>query len=188
MHSIPDEEKIVQYLHREDTHARMALGWIVDSYSKRLYATIRRWTKNHEYTNDILQEVFFKIWKNRLQFQGNSHLYSWIFRIAYNETLQYLKKENMHQSVELDPALVSFHHHAEHFGKLSSEEISELLQQALSTLPEKQRLIFEMKFFEDLKYDEIVAQIGGSVGGQKANYFHAVTKIETFLIKKLNQI
>ncbi len=188
MTSIPGEEQIIQYLHREDAQAHLAMGWVIDLYSKRLYSSIRRWANNHEATNDILQEVFFKIWKNRLQFQGNSALYSWIFRIAYNETLIYLQKEKKHLTLDIDTPTLAFSHKSEHYGKISAEEISSLLQQALQTLPAKQRLVFEMKYFEDLKYEEIVAQIGGSVGGQKANYFHAVSKIETFLKNKLNQL
>lgn len=188
MQSIPDEAMIVRYLHREDTKAHTAMGWVMDLYGKRLYASIRRWTKNHDATNDVLQEVFFKIWKNRLQFQGNSALYSWIYRIAYNETLLYLQKENKHLALDIDAPLVSFSHKSEHYGKISAEEISSLLDEALQTLPVKQRLIFELKYFEDLKYEEIVARVGGTVGGQKANYFHAVAKIETFLRTRLNQL
>lgn len=188
MTSIPDEAYIVQNLHREDAQAHVAMGWVIDLYSKRLYSSIRRWSKNHEATNDILQEVFFKIWKNRFQFQGNSALYSWIFRIAYNETLIYLQKEKKHLALAIDTPIVAFAHHSEHYGKISADEISTYLQEALATLPAKQRLTFEMKYFEDLRYEDIVQQIGGTVGGQKANYFHAVAKIETFLKNKLNQL
>ena len=183
---LPDEHIILDYLHREDKYAQQAMSWIVDAYAKRLYTTIRRWAKNHDLTNDILQETLLKIWKNRTQFQGNSSLYSWIFRIAYNETLQALKKEKKHLTTEIDAPIVSFHHHSEHFGKISAEEISTWLMEALDQLPEKQRLVFEMKYFEDLKYEEIATITGGSTGGLKANYFHAVNKIETFLKSKLN--
>ena len=88
MSQIPDENTIVTYFRRDDDLAYKAFTWIVDSHSKRLYTTIRRWVNNHELTNDILQEVFIKIWNNRTQFQGNSALFSWIYRIAYNETNQ----------------------------------------------------------------------------------------------------
>ncbi|MNY16097.1 ECF RNA polymerase sigma-E factor [compost metagenome] len=86
----------------------------------------------------------------------------------------------------MDEPLVSFSHQSEHYGKLGSEEITKLLFEAIETLPEKQRMVFEYKYFEDLKYEEISKLTGGSVGGLKANYFHAVGKIEEFLKSKLN--
>ena len=184
--NIPDEETIVQYLHREDAKAQLAFGWVVDTYSKKLYTIIRRWVRNHELTNDILQEVFIKIWKNRQQFQGNIALFSWIYRIAYNETLLVIRKEKKHLTTDLDAPIIEFIHASEHFGKISPEEITQWLMEALETLPEKQRLVFEYKYFEDLKYEEIAKLTGGSVGGLKANYFHAVGKIEAFLKLKLN--
>lgn len=186
MSQIPDENTIISYFHRDDDLAYKAFTWIVDLHSKRLYTTIRRWINNHEITNDILQEVFIKIWNNRKQFQGNSALFSWIYRIAYNETIHFLKKENKHKSLDIQEPIVSFSHQSEHYGKLSSEEISKLLFEAIETLPEKQRMVFEYKYFEDMKYEEIAKLTGGSVGGLKANYFHAVGKIEEFLKGKLN--
>ena len=184
---IPDEATILSFLHREDgTYARQAFGWIIDAHSKRLYTTIRRWVKSHEDTNDILQEVFLKIWKNKHQFQGNSALFSWIYRIAYNEAMHFIRKEKRHVSVELDSPLVAFQHSSEHFGKVTPEDISTWLMEAVESLPEKQRLVFEYKYFDDLKYEEISELTHVSVGGLKANYFHAVRKIEDFLKTKLN--
>lgn len=183
---IPDEATILSYLHREDAQSRIAFGWIIDLYGKRLYTTIHRWAKNHEDTNDILQEVFLKTWKNRHQFQGNSALFSWIYRIAYNETMYYLKKEKKHMAADLDIPLVEFRHQSRHYGKITPEEISRWLMEAVERLPEKQRLVFEYKYFDDLKYEEIAALTGGSVGGLKANYFHAVQKIEDYLKSRLN--
>jgi len=184
---IPDEATILSYLHREDAKARIAFGWIIDKYSKRLYTTIRRWVKNHEDTNDILQEVLLKVWKSKHQFQGNSALFSWIYRIAYNETMYFLKKEKKHtHSLQIDAPIVEFQHISEHFGKISAAEISEWLMEAVEILPEKQRLVFEYKYFDDLKYEEISQMTGVSVGGLKANYFHAVQKIEDYLKTKLN--
>jgi RNA polymerase sigma-70 factor (ECF subfamily) len=186
MSQIPDENTIITYFRRDDDLAYKAFTWIVDIHSKRLYSTIRRWINNHEITNDIIQEVFIKVWNNRTQFQGNSALFSWIYRIAYNETIHFLQKENKHQSLDIDEPLVSFSHHSEHYGKMNAEEITKLLFEAIETLPEKQRLVFEYKYFEDLKYEEIAKLTGGSVGGLKANYFHAAGKIEDYLKRRLN--
>ena len=185
MQQIPDEATLIAYLHREDAKAQQALGWIIDLHSRRLYTTIRRWAKNHEDTNDILQEVLLKFWKYRHQFKGNSTLFSWMYRIAYNETILFLRKEKRHASVQLDAPVVEFQHSSLHFGKVSPEEISQWLLEAVDTLPEKQRLVFEHKYFEELKYEEIAQLTGGSVGGLKANYFHAVQKIEEYLKGKI---
>jgi RNA polymerase sigma-70 factor, ECF subfamily len=187
MHQIPDEATILSYLHREDAKSQLAFGWIVDLYGKRLYTTIRRWAGTHEDTNDILQEVLLKVWRNKHQFRGGSALFSWIYRIAYNETMQFIKKEKRHASaLQIDAPLVEFQHVSEHFGKITPEEISTWLLEAVELLPEKQRLVFEHKYFGDLKYEEIAQLTGGSVGGLKANYFHAVQKIEDYLKTKLN--
>ena len=185
MQHIPDEATIVSCLHRDDT-AQQAFGQLIDLYGKRLYTTIRRWTKNHEDTNDILQEVLLKIWKNKHQFRGESGLFSWIYRIAYNETLHFLKKTQNRHTVDLDLPLVEFQHASEHYGKISSEQITEWLLEAIEQLPEKQRLTFEYRYFDDLSYDEIAALTGVSTGGLKANYFHAAQKIEEFLKARLN--
>lgn len=182
----PDEATIVAYLHREDADAGIALGWIMDKYNRRLYTTIRRWVRNHEDASDLLQEVLLKIWKNRLQFQGNSALFSWMYRIAFNESMQFLRKEQRHFTVDLDIPIVEFHHQSQHFGKISADEITEWLMDAVQQLPEKQRQVFEHKYFDDLKYEEISQLTGISVGGLKANYFHAVQKIEEFLKTRLN--
>jgi RNA polymerase sigma-70 factor (ECF subfamily) len=97
-----------------------------------------------------------------------------------------IRKEKKHLTTDLDAPIIEFNHASEHFGKISPEEITQWLMEALETLPEKQRLVFEYKYFEDLKYEEIAKLTGGSVGGLKANYFHAVGKIEAFLKLKLN--
>ena len=184
--SCPDEATITSFLHREDARAQQAFGYIVDLHSRRLYSTIRRWTGNHEDTNDVLQDVFLKVWKHRHQFQGNSALFSWMYRIAYNETMQFLQKAKKHRADDMDHPLVEFAQSASHYGKVSADEISAWLMEAVERLPEKQRLVFEYKYFDDLKYEEIAQLTGGSVGGLKANYFHATQKIEEYLLSRLN--
>ena len=186
MSQIPDEATIVSLLHREDEKAQVAFGWIIELHSKRLYTTIRRWVRTHEDTNDILQEVFIKIWKNKHQFKANSALFSWMYRIAYNEAMHFIRREKKHLSMNLDHPAVEFQHFSEQFGKITPEEISAWLMEAVEKLPEKQRLVFEHKYFADLKYEEIAAITGGTTGGLKANYFHAVQKIEEYLKSKLN--
>lgn len=183
---VPDEETIVALLLSEGSAAERGMSYVVDAYAKRLYAIIKRWTNNHEQTNDILQEVFVLIWRKKEQFQGNSSLFSWIYKIAYHETLNQIRKEKKHVAFDVTDPLVKVADNADFGQHFTSEQISEWLQEAILSLPEKQRLVFEMKYFDELKYEEIAAITGGSTGGLKANYFHAVQKIETFLKSKLN--
>ncbi len=184
--SVPDEATIVAYLQQDGAQAEKAMSWVIDTYGRSLYSSIKRWTNSGEITNDILQDVFVLVWRHRLSFKGNSSFFSWLYRIAYNETLQTLKREKKHLAKSLDESIVSISEGAKHQIDLSAEEITNLLLEAVSTLPEKQRLVFEMKYFEEMKYEEIAAVTGGSVGGLKANYFHATQKIEQYLISKLN--
>ncbi len=188
-HKIPDEATILSYLHRDDAQAQLAFSWLVELYSKKLYLSIRRIVRNHEFTNDILQETFLKIWKNRHQFKGDSALFSWMYRIAFNESIQFLRREKKHQQVSnLDDPIVSLQLTATNSLNATAEEISAWLLAALEQLPIKQRLVFEYRYFDELKYEEIAAITGGSVGGLKANYFHALDKVEKYLITRLNQI
>ena len=183
---VPDEETIVAYLQRDNAEAERAMSWIIDLYGKRLYSAIKRWTSSHELCNDILQDVFVLVWRHRLTFKRNSSFYAWMYRIAYNETLQTLRREKKHMATSIDEAFVSLPSGNSGSIQLSPEQISAYLLEAIATLPEKQRLVFEMKYFEDLKYEDIALVTGGSVGGLQANYFHAVQKIETFVLAKLN--
>ena len=182
---VPDEATIVAYLQKDNAQAQKAMSWLIDSYGRRLFASIKRWTNSNELTNDILQDVFILIWRHRLSFKGNSSLFAWMYRIAYNETLQTLRKEKKHLTTEIHDGIVALNDSSYSQFNLSSEEISNLLLEAIALLPEKQRLVFEIKYFEDLKYEEIANTIGGTIGGLKANYFHATQKIEQFLLSKL---
>jgi RNA polymerase sigma-70 factor (ECF subfamily) len=153
---------------------------IVTKFQERIYWQIRRLVKNHNDTEDIMQGVFLKAWKALPNFRADSGLYTWLFRIAHNETLTFLSKENKRKTVDIDPPL--FENAIAIEGKsYSPEEIEEKLQAALQTLPEKQLLVFNLKYFDDLKFTEISTITGTSVGGLKASYHLAVKKIEEFL-------
>ncbi|MFK8038595.1 MAG: RNA polymerase sigma factor [Crocinitomicaceae bacterium] len=153
---------------------------IMDTFKERVYWQIRRMTKNHNDSEDILQNVFVKAWRGLPKFKGESALYSWIYRIAYNETMTFLKRESKHLTRDLDDPIIETDLSVE--GKTySSQEISDILMKAIATLPEKQAQVFQLKYFEDLNYSDISDMLGTSVGGLKANYHIAVKKIETFI-------
>ncbi|MFK8044867.1 MAG: RNA polymerase sigma factor [Crocinitomicaceae bacterium] len=153
---------------------------IVDTFKERVYWQIRRMVKNHNDSEDILQNVFIKTWRGLPKFKGESALYSWIYRIAYNETITFLKKESKHIASDIDDPIIENGLSVE--GKdFSSQEISDILMAAITTLPEKQAQVFQLKYFDDLKFSEISDLLGTSVGGLKANYHIAVKKIESYI-------
>ncbi len=154
---------------------------LVGTYQERLYWHIRRMVLVHDDADDVLQDTFIKVFRNVENFKGESKLYSWMYRIATNEAITFLnskaKKAGM-GSEELQQHLANNLKADAYF---EGEEIQLKLQQALARLPEKQRLVFNMKYFDDMKYQEISEALDTSVGALKASYHHAVKKIEDHL-------
>ncbi len=184
----PDDNEIFELLSQGASYTERAFNIIVKKYGKQLYWQIRRITKNHEQTNDILQNVFVKVWLNLEGFKQESSLYSWMFRIARNETITFLEKEKRNSSVDMDDSVVEIIAGHASLDTHTSEEISELLMKAIEKLPEKQSQVFQLKYFEDLKYSEISQQLGTSEGALKASYFHAVQKIQEYILSQLNHL
>ena len=158
----------------------VAFEKIVKKYQERIYWQIRRLLKNHSDTEDVMQNVFIKAWKGLANFREEANLYTWFYRIAFNESHTFLSKSNRMTLVDLDPPL--FENQMATEGKeLSGEEIEKILMDAIKTLPEKQRQVFELKYFEELKFKEISELLGTSVGGLKASYHLAAKKIEEII-------
>ncbi len=153
---------------------------IVKKFQERIYWQIRKIAKNHQDSEDIMQNVFLKVWKSLDKFRADSNLYTWIYRITFNETHTFLSKENKRRTIDLDPPLFE-NSIAIEGTTYSGREIEQILQKAISELPEKQRMVFELKYFQDLKFKNISELTGTSVGGLKASYHLAVKKIEAFL-------
>ena len=174
------EETLVNELKNKETQAK-AFEVLVNTYKERLYWHIRRIVLNHNDADDVLQNTFVKVYRNIESFKGDSKLYSWIYRIATNESLTFLKQKSRKLGVtnsELQEELIEGLQADVYF---EGEEIQLKLQQALATLPEKQKLVFNMKYFQEMKYEEISEVLETSVGGLKASYHLAVKKIETYL-------
>lgn len=154
---------------------------LVRQYQQQVYWLIRRMVIDHDDTDDLVQETFIKVWNNLESFRSDARLYTWIFRIATNEALSFLNKKKR----KLIVPLVDYDRVLS--GKLSEgqgftgDEIQKKLFEAMLTLPEKQRLVFQMKYFDELKYDEISKILGTSVGALKASFHIAVKKIEEFI-------
>ena len=173
---ISDKDLITQY--RSNNQKGFQL--IVEKFQERIYWQIRRITKNHQDTEDVLQNVFIKVWKALPEFREESALYTWIYRIAFNETHTFLSKESKKKTVDIDPVL--FENSVEINGKnYTPEEIENIFTKAIETLPEKQKLVFNLKYYDELKFQQIEDLLGTSVGALKASYHIAVKKIEEFL-------
>jgi|SRR5690554_52541 len=150
---------------------------LVKTYQEPLYRHIRRMVGNHQDADDVLQNTFIKSWRFIDDFRADSKLYTWLYRIASNEALSFLRAKKVRPSGNVDAE----NHTAPTTDGPDSETISRKLESALKTLPDKQRQVFDLKYFSELKYEEISEITGTSVGGLKASYFHAVKKIEAFL-------
>ena len=174
------EETLIENLKQKDTRAR-AFEVLINTYKERLYWHIRRIVLNHDDTDDVLQNTFIKIFRNIDKFKGGSKLYSWMYRIATNEALTFLKAKSKKLGVSNDELQERMVANLQADVYFEGDEIQLKLQKAIALLPEKQKLVFNMKYFEELKYDEISEILETSIGGLKASYHLAVKKIEASL-------
>ena len=176
------EETLVHQLKRTDTQAK-AFEVLIDTYKERLYWHIRRIVLNHDDADDVLQNTFVKVFRNIDSFKGDSKLYSWIYRIATNESLSFLKAKSKKLGIHNTELYERMANNLQADVYFEGDEIQLKLQKAIATLPEKQKLVFNMRYFEELKYEEISKILETSVGGLKASYHLAFKKIERFLKK-----
>ena len=175
-----DEETLLKTL-RDPKTAREGFADLVATYSERLYWQIRKMVFSHDDANDILQDVFIKAWLNLDSFRGDSKLSTWLYRIAINESITFLNKKRNQYNISIDDDDSFLINVLEGDVYFDGDEAALKLQKAVLTLPDKQRLVFQMKYFEEMKYDEMSEILGTSVGALKASYHHAVKKVEKFL-------
>ncbi|MFC5045997.1 RNA polymerase sigma factor [Aquimarina hainanensis] len=158
-----------------------AFSHLVTLYKQRLYWHIRNMVKNHDDTDDVLQNVFIKVYHNIKKFKGDSKLYSWLYRIATNESLTFLNKKAKKLNISNEELHLQLAQNLESDVYYDGDEIQLKLQKAIATLPQKQQQVFNMKYFQELKYKEISEILETSEGALKASYHIASKKIETFL-------
>lgn len=175
-----DEANLVKQLQCPDTRNK-AFERIVHLFSEQLYWQIRRMVFSHDDANDLLQNTFIKAWSNIENFRGDARLSTWLYRIALNETLTFLTHERNLHTVDLDSPEGSIADHLEGDDWFDGNDAQKLLQEAILTLPDKQRLVFNLKYFEEMKYEDMSKLLNTSVGALKASYHLAVTKISKFL-------
>lgn len=175
-----DDKLLIQKLQNTSTKNE-AFRELVTTYQERLYYQIRSIVYNHDDTDDILQETFIKIYQKIDTFKGDSKLFSWMYRIATNQALDFLKAKSKQLKLSLEEtnSLIINQLEADDFFDGDDAEI--LLQQAVASLPEKQQLVFKMKYYQELDYKTLSEILNTSVGALKASYHHAVKKIEQFL-------
>lgn len=174
-----EKEFINQLLHPKTQNE--AFEKLIKEFQRPLYAHIRTIVLNHDDTNDVLQNVFIKVFRNLKNFKQESKLFSWVYRIATNESITFInqkaRKNNIssqeHAQKEIDNLAADTY--------FDGDEIQLKLQKAVALLPQKQQLVFKMKYFQDLKYEDISVILGTTVGALKASYYHAVKKIENFM-------
>jgi len=176
---LEDQELILKFLHSDTRN--FAFNQLVRKYQLKVYWHIRKMVIDHEDADDLTQEVFIKIWKNLASFRQDSQLYTWIYRIATNECLNFLAAKRRKFFLPIYDVAAELSQKLDTSPTLDGDEIQKKLQKALLQLPDKQRLVFNMKYYDDLKYEEISEILGTSVGALKASYHHAVKKIEDYL-------
>ncbi|REJ83541.1 MAG: RNA polymerase sigma factor [Bacteroidetes bacterium] len=166
---------------RDEKSKHYAFNLLVDKYRQRVYWHIRRILIDHEDANDVVQDVFLKVWFALDNFREESKLFTWLYRIATNESISFLNKKRKRFFIPLVNVEYQLAQSLEQDVLFTGDKIQKLLQQAILKLPTQQRIIFNMKYFDGLKYEEISEVLGLSVGGLKASYHHAVKKIEKFM-------
>lgn len=173
-----NEELLLRQL-REPKTAQSAFAVLVKEYTEPLYWHLRRMVLDHEDANDLLQNTFIKAWTNIDGFQGNSKISTWLYRIATNEALTFLNRQNANDIVSLDNEEgTAVNLEADEY--FDGDELQQRFQEALQTLPPKQRMVFNMKYFDEMKYEDMSEVLGTSVGALKASYHVAVQKIAAF--------
>lgn len=178
-----DEKQLIADL-QNPTKAKDAFGVLMRKYGEQMYWQIRKIVLSHDDADDLLQNCFIKAWNNIVNFRNDAKLSTWLFKIATNEAINFINKERTRMGgTGVEEASVAL-------SKLESDpyfdgdEVKASLHEALATLPEKQRLVFNMRYFDEMKYEEISEVLGTSVGALKANYHHAVKKLEEALSNK----
>ena len=174
------EETLVLELKDKATQSK-AFEVLVNTYKERLYWHIRRIVLDHDDADDVLQNTFIKVYRSIDGFKGESKLYSWMYRIGTNEALTFLKQKSRKLGVSNEELQQSLVENLQSDVYFEGDAIQLKLQKALATLPEKQKLVFNMKYFQEMKYEEISEVLETSVGGLKASYHLAVKKIESYL-------
>lgn len=171
-----DEKRLVAELQNPST-ASKAFDELMRAYGEQIYWQIRKMVVNHDDANDLLQNCFIKAWKNIHNFRGDAKMSTWLYKIAVNESINFLNKERQRRGMtdDIDDTFLLQNIESDDF--IDGDALQLELQKAILALPEKQRLVFNMRYYDEMKYEEMSEILGTSVGALKASYHHAVKKI-----------
>jgi len=178
---LPDDDKSLLMAFREEATREAAYTKLIRKYQEKLYWHIRRLVINHEDANDVLQNVFIKVWNYLENFREEANLYTWLYRIATNETLTFLDKEKRRSSLSLSDHETGLANKLRAEKGFDANKLEWKLQQAIQSLPEKQRIVFTLRYYDEMPYEEMSKVLETSTGALKASYHHAVKKVEEFI-------
>ncbi len=174
-----DDELLKQYF--TGNNPDYAFNLIVNKYQQQVYWHVRRLVISHEDANDVVQEVFIKAWKALKNFRGDSGLFTWIYRIATNEALSFLKKKKTRYFLPLIDVEKQLENTLESDIYFEGDAMEKTIQKAILSLPEKQRVVFTLRYYDEMKYEDMAKILNTSEGALKASYHHAVRKIEKYI-------
>lgn len=177
---LEDEDLLARF--RQDLSKEAGFTAIVKKYQEKLYWHIRRMVMDHDDADDVLQNVFIKVWKGLSNFREDARLYTWLYRIATNESLSFLEQKKKKQAISLGEAGEALTNTLRADKYFDAGKLEWKLQMAILQLPEKQRIVFNLRYFDEMPYSEISEVLDTSEGALKASYHHAVKKIEDFIL------
>jgi RNA polymerase sigma factor (sigma-70 family) len=172
-----EDKDLIEKIQNPDTR-NYGFNLLVREYQERIYWHVRKMVIDHDDSDDLVQDIFIKVWKNVDKFREDSKLYTWIYSIATNECLNFLNKKKNKFFLPINDVASELATKIDSGGHITGDEIQMKLQKALLKLPNKQRLVFNMKYFDEMKFKDISEITGTSVGALKASYHLAVKKIE----------
>ncbi|UYQ93241.1 sigma-70 family RNA polymerase sigma factor [Chitinophaga horti] len=179
--AVTQEDKELLALYRQPGTKEKGFTLLIQKYQERLYWHIRRLVIDHEDANDVLQNVFIKVWKNLENFREDAQLYTWLYKIATNESLSYLEQQKRKASVSLSDVESGLENKLKADAQFDANKLEWKLQKAILSLPEKQRIVFNLRYYDEMPYDQMSRVLETSEGALKASYHHAVKKIEEFM-------
>lgn len=180
-HSDIADERILVLLSGGGGDAERGFRLLVEKYRERLYWQIRRMVLYHEDADDVLQNCFVKVFRNISTFEGKSKLYTWLYRVATNEAITFLNKKKQKSTASLDDGEKGISSRLKADPYFDGNEVQIRLQEAIGRLPDKQRLVFNLRYFDEMNYQEMSQILGTSEGALKASFHHAVKKIELYI-------
>lgn len=178
-----DDDRLLEQF-REPSARHRVFSLIAEKYSKKLYWHIRRLVVDHEDANDVLQNTLVRAWNGLPNFRKDARLYTWLYRIATNECLNFLEQKRRRMAVSIDEMPERMSEQLRSEPGFDSGRLEWKIQLAIQSLPEKQKLVFTLRYFDEMPYEEMSRVLGTSVGALKASYHHAVKKVERFVLEQ----